>query len=110
MKLLNIDELITVEKSIRFKGVDHSVIERSIGQVIKAVKFSRTHESMEMDDQMESAVALIIEAVPTMSVEDLNQVPMAHLNAIISFIQQSDLDEAEEPEGKLVEEDNSGKK
>ena len=38
MKLLNLDDLIPTERFVRIKGVDYSIAEQSLGNLIGAIK------------------------------------------------------------------------
>jgi len=100
-KLLNLDALSTVNvKVLVHKEQEHKIIERTVGQVINAVKFQRKQEDRAMtpDEELEVALTMIQEAIPTFPVEDLKTLEMTKLSAILDFI--ASVETVETPEGK----------
>lgn len=91
-KFLNIDELVKVEKEVQIGGEVYPIAERTIGQVITAIQASNREDEMTMDEQMQLTLELVQEAIPTCPVEKLKQLPFSGLNALMTFINDSDIE------------------
>lgn len=101
MKLLNLDELVAPEKVIRIKNVDHTVIERTVGQVLEAVKFEKSGKSLNDNETFETAIDFVLQSIPTCPKEDLLSLQVESIGKILSFINDADTQVVEEgKEGK----------
>lgn len=93
MKLLNIDELSKVTRTLTLGGVEHAVLEMSVENFIET---SREAEKLGKDaglpEQIESSVRMIVRWVPTLKEEQLRKLTMTQLGMILKFI-NGELDE-----------------
>jgi len=102
-KILNIDTLVSDQRSIVLGGVDHEVLEMSVENFIATTKQATKlqNENAALTDQVESAVDLIIRSVPTAPRDLLLKTPLRHLQTIVGFVRGDDVQEeavkAEEP-------------
>lgn len=95
-ELLNIDELITVEKKIQIKGKKYSVVERSVSQVLEAISIEK-ELSQKLPDAREDSLAKIevLVKMVKMSVPDcpddiIKNLPVKTLMTIMNFINESE--------------------
>ena len=65
MKLLNLDDLIPTERFVRIKGVDYSIAEQSLGNLIDAIKreksLDRQDQAAFFEHMLDSAAAAVVE-------------------------------------------------
>jgi hypothetical protein len=103
--ILNLDELATgTEKVLKLKGKEHALKVLSVRDFIKNAK--QSIELAKTDDavvHLESLVELVKELFPSLTDEDLNDLSMNQLNAILEFARpkaERQADEAESKKGK----------
>lgn len=104
VQLLNIDSLIEIKRAIVIKGVEYSVVEQSVDQMLQAIRVSREMEQKEKsgesaDDNSENVLREMVEAVQN-AVPDcpravLGTLPLSALNAILEFSTKSFSEAAE---------------
>jgi len=97
-KLLNIDELTTVEKEIQIKGERYPVVERTVEQVLQAIKAEKTLSSQDVDSEesrVEMFVGMVKSAIPECPDEVLRNLPIRSLTVILEFINANE--QVEEP-------------
>lgn len=90
MKLLNLDDLIPTERFVRIKGVDYSIAEQSLGNLIDAIKceknVDRQDQAAFFEHMLDSAAALIPDA-PREIVRTLSP---RQLTAVVEFASARD--------------------
>lgn len=99
-KILNIDDFVTPERVLRFKGVDHEVKEVSVQNFIDSLKAAEELENsgkkeqtpQRVSAQVELAVKNIMEAVPTFPEDELRKMKVPAMTAIMRFI-RGDVDQ-----------------
>lgn len=92
MKLLNLDELTTIQREIQIQGQKYPIAERSVGQMLDAIKLAE-HVNERPDDikvVLESIISAVSAIVPTCPVEVLRTLNERKLHAIIEFANASD--------------------
>lgn len=105
-KLLNLDDLIQVERSIKIKGATYAMAELSVGDYIKnSREFASLSPGSPVGDQFEAMVAMICRAFPGMPREIGEGLTMAQLKGISAFIS----DDAEEEIAKQAATGETGK-
>lgn len=99
-KLLNLDEITeTTEKFVKIKGKEYPVVERTVGQVLSAIKMEKKlAKSNDELAQFEAYVSLVAEAIPDCPREELMRMPMKSLGAIMNYVNEAE-EVTEEAEG-----------
>lgn len=108
MKILNIDELAQVKRQVKWKGVNHDVVETSVQQFIDSLKAAESLESAKdepekLSKQIENSVDSILSSIPSMKREDLAGAPFETLTAMMKFIRgelDPDIASKAKPEGE----------
>ena len=96
-KILNVDELTPVDKKIEIKGVQYEVVDRTVEQVIQAIKAEKKLEnSPNQEERMQMFVDMIKAAIPTLPVETIKNLPVRSLMLIMNFVNNNEEVEAEE--------------
>lgn len=102
MKLLNLDDLTAVRRTVQIEGVEYAIAEQTLGQLIEDLKIGRKTKRTEAD----MAQALLTQAqalLPDCPEDKLRKLNMRQLNALVEFARASDDDvvgETEAAEGK----------
>lgn len=96
--LLNLDALAEKERLVQIKGKQYQLVDRTVGQVISAIKAQKDTEEMSESDSIEMMVDLVRQGIPDCPEEVLMRLPIAHLHAIMNFMMQSDEEAVEEAE------------
>lgn len=114
MKVLNLDDLAKTTRTLTLDGVQHEVLDMTVGAFIEATKNEEKMKKASLADQFENAVKMVHERVPTLSEERLKKLNFDRLTIILKFI-TGELDgeqKAEEApeEGKEVVKGGKGRK
>jgi len=99
-KLLNIDELTQQELAIKIGGVEYSVVERSVQQVLTAIKAEKELKDADEATKLEKFVQMLNESIPDCPKEKLLRLPMATLNQIFEFISDTETVQSETQDGE----------
>lgn len=109
MKLLNIDELSKVTRTLTIGGVEHPVIDMSVENFIETQKEA---EKLEKSDStvthIEASVRMIVRAVPTLTEDQLKKLSLTQLGMILKFI-NGELDEEAKQQGEEKTPEKEGK-
>ena len=85
--LLNLDELAPAKRTVTLGGTSHEVKPMTVEAFVR-----RQREAKDVDDttdpaeQIERAVKMISETIPTIKIEVLNGLTMEQLTALINFV------------------------
>jgi hypothetical protein len=95
MKVLNLDSMVKVTKSVTLKGVEHEVKEMSVDDFVFANAEAKKLESIKAGDQTvgdqtvamcESMVALLDRVIPTIGAQQLRGLSFNQLDALTAFV------------------------
>lgn len=101
LKMLNIDELAKVERTLILGDVEYDVIEMSVGNFIDTTDMEkRLEEQNDPSEQIKETVAFIRRFIPTLPVETLRSVSFEKLGMIVGFVRGA-LDKADEDETQV---------
>lgn len=95
-KFLNLDDLVEVEKEIQLGGITYPIVERSLGQVLKAIEASKKAEKNGDDENFILTIDFIQEAIPSCPRKELMKMPIASLQKLMVFINENEAIEDEE--------------
>ena len=109
MKLFNLDELVTKKRSVRLFGCEYVIAERTVGQMISALKMVESEGSDEPEIILEQLIETAQNILPDCPREHIERLNMKQIQALIQFASESDemteesAQEENEIEGKLEE-------
>jgi hypothetical protein len=92
MKVLNLDSLEKVEKSVTLKGVTHAVVEMSVEDFIAANAEAKRLEELQADptatadENLSAMVRHLARVLPTIGVEELRKLKLSQLQALVQFV------------------------
>lgn len=116
MDLLNLDELTGVERQITIRGVNYSVVERSIGVLLDAIKMSKAAAKRRNGKQDEEAflndmIKTLRTILPECPEEVVRGLTMPQMVTVLEFCNQDPNKMADEAlaETKAGEEVNDSK-
>jgi hypothetical protein len=96
-KILNVDELAPVEKKISIKGVEYDVVERTVEQVIQAVKAEKElAKDGNGEERMNLFIRMIGAAIPDLPESTIRNLPVRSLMVIMDFVNNNEEVEAED--------------
>jgi hypothetical protein len=96
MKALNLDQLAKVERTLTIEGVEHSVMEMTVGNFIEtSAESKRLLNIKDPAEQLKATVALIQRSVPSLNPDTLHRMSFDKLHMVVQFIQGSMDDEKE---------------
>lgn len=92
MKMLNLEKLAQVTKKLRLDGVDHDVLDVTVGTFIKTVTEAAAMAAEEYSPlrEMELTVEMILKSVPTIDRTAIEKMSIDQLRAIAEFIRNGD--------------------
>lgn len=99
MKILNLDKLQRApDRELHFKGKVHKILPVSVEHFVDTTKMVQDiiEKGMDPVDQLNTAVAMIMKLVPTLTREELMSVEAETLNIIANFVRGKDVDGQEE--------------
>lgn len=101
MKLLNIDEVAEVTRTLKIKGTEYPVLEGSVGQFLDANALSdaasKAVEDRDGTVMVTQFIDLIRAQVPTLPVEVIREFSFSKLRLVLDFV-QGGLDDEAKPE------------
>ncbi len=96
-KILNVDDLAPVEKKISIKGKEYDVVERTVEQVIQAIKAEKElAKDGNEEGRMNMFVSMIKAAIPDLPETTIKNLPVRSLMVIMDFVNTNEEVEAEE--------------
>lgn len=104
-KLLNIDELIGQQRSVKIAGVDYPVADRTVKQVLFATKLQNKVDKGTEAEQFEAYFELVCQVLPSCPKEVMENLPVKTLDAILKFANEVEVEDAPEE----VKESTEGK-
>jgi len=88
---LDLDALVNVEKTVRFKGKEHKLKHVSVQDFVDNVKLAQSlGPDAGIEKEVEATITMLLKAFPTMDRADLMDVPLEALNKILAFAQAND--------------------
>lgn len=92
MKMLNLEKLAQVTKKLHLNGVDHDVLDVTVGTFIKTVTEAAAMAEEEYSPlrEMELTVDMILKSVPTFDRAAIEKMTIDQLRAIAEFIRNGD--------------------
>lgn len=84
MKLVNLDDLVKVQKAITLGGKEYPIVEQTLGQMIDAMKLE-DDENLGHAEQLKLMRDATRSLVPTLSSKQIDGLTMAQLNAIMKL-------------------------
>lgn len=102
IKLLNLDDIVQVEREIRIGGVNYPVAEQTVGQMLSAIKAANSTEEDQTDPEYVLSTMLkhVQEVLPTCPEATLRGLGISGITAILEFVQTPvSGDEEEDAEG-----------
>lgn len=111
MDILNIDELVTPERTIVLRGKSYSVVDRSVGLLLDSIRAVKQQEArnknkVSEDVVLENMLRTIQTILPECPVEVIRGLQMHQMVAIIEFCNQDPNKMAEEA---VAEQEKAGK-
>jgi hypothetical protein len=98
MKILNIDSYVAPKRQLAFKGKNHDVLPLNVQQFIDNLAAAEKLEKEQGDgakfalsEQVKESVAAISQAIPTLQREEILNLPIEAMTAVLEFI-RGDLD------------------
>jgi hypothetical protein len=91
MKLLNLDELVTVERYVTLRGVRYAVAERTIGVLVAGLQAAQAQEAAGEVNQakfFEDLIKTLRSILPELPEEVASSLSMEQAVAIINFASQ----------------------
>ncbi|AGC36055.1 hypothetical protein B7L88_gp011 [Rhizobium phage RHEph10] len=86
-----------VDFTVKFKGVEHKVVETSVSDFIAT---ARAIESLSVDasveKELEVSISIIHRCLPTIAIEDLQTLKLSQLQRIKDFVMTANGEKAEE--------------
>ena len=96
-KILNVDDLAPVEKKISIKGVEYDVVDRTVEQVIQAIKAEKElAKDGNEEERMNMFIRMISAAIPDLPEDTIRNLPVRSLMVIMDFVNSNEEVEAEE--------------
>jgi len=94
-KLLNLDDLATVDRAVTIKGVRYAMVDLSVGDFIKnSREFKHVTPASPADQQFEVMVAMVCRSFPTMTAEVASGLTFPQVKALSDFINADPEEEA----------------
>lgn len=86
-KLLNLDDLIEDERAIRIKGVEYTIADQSVGQMLSAIKASnRTEDHDDPEFVVTTMIKHVQQIIPDCPIEVIESLGMSGITAILAFV------------------------
>lgn len=108
-RVLNVDGLAQEKREIVLNGKTHEIKELSVDGFLATMDFAKSKEGdTSTGSGIDSAVHMILLAIPTLTVSDIRALPPQHMWAIVNFIQGDVPDEIKQAvsEAKAAETGN----
>lgn len=94
MKVLNLDSLVKVDKSVKLKGVEHNVCEMSVDDFIvanqEAKRIAALKDAPDSEDksvqELNSSIKLLNRVLPSIAEAELRGLTFSQLNALMDFV------------------------
>ncbi len=96
VKLLNLDELATVKRVVQIGGVEYSVAEQTIGQMIQRLALSKKEEADPMDPEvfLKSMRQTAQDILPTAPKKVIEGLSIKMITRLVEFLNDQELDKA----------------
>lgn len=94
MKLLNLDELVTVARQIALGGDVYNVVDQSVGEMVNAIRVAKRIEDAKNDPEviLEAMIDTACRLIPSCPRDLLGTLTMQQLAALINFATAPDED------------------
>lgn len=98
MDLLNLDELVELERHVNIRGVEYAVVERSVGVLLDSIKVAKSVAKKNRNEEefFESMIRTIRTIIPECPEEVVRGLTMAQMLAVFEFANRDPQKMAEE--------------
>ncbi|CDT52546.1 conserved hypothetical protein [Vibrio coralliirubri] len=105
MELFNLDELAKVKRTVVLFGNTYDVAERTVGQMVNALRVAKKAEVASPDEILEEMLDTAHNIIPDCPMDNIKRLNMRQLTALIQYASKPDEQviaekEAEEEQGK----------
>lgn len=108
MDLLNLDELVTLERFVTLRGERYAVSDRSVGQMIEAINITKKGGVQKEEDFLDSMVKTVKAVIPDCPDSVVNSMSLRQMVALLEFVNTDPNKLAAEAEKAAQEQGKTG--
>lgn len=105
MELLNLDDLVKVNREVQIGGETYEISDQTVGQMVDALRTAKAIEENQDDNELilNSMIETAGRLIPKCPKEIIEQLKMRQLSALIEFASTSDEDVVADAEVEVAE-------
>ena len=106
-KILDLDAVVQESLIIRLKGKDHELKHATLEDFLANAKdLEKLGRAPNLDEEMQTTISMLKRALPSLSIEDINGLKMAELNALVKFVHAANSQDDQAEEAKKAVNEN----